>query len=278
MYKKNLHIIYKRLIAYYHHIENVNTSINIDDYIKTNYLSNVYLIITYMNDIMNDEEKIFSYYYDFLMKNLKNYKKSDNTDCVYIEYTHVIYETTFYKTNLKNFLYFMCFIHDLYIHTLGKKYFLKNIEKYLNTKNTKNIENFEKAGWNVSIIDEIIVSIEDAININYENYENKEDYIMMIFTNYTKIANDRKIINKKIIEKIFNQTDLEAEIFHIIYTKIDTTYEQYFTIEDKKKFKFKFFEKDIIKNNKNYIRILEDSNNKYINVFTIEDNHPTEMA
>lgn len=275
MYKKNLHIIYKRLIAYYHHIENVNTSMDIDIYIKINNLSKVYLIITYMNDIMNDKEKFFSYSYDLfsniLIKNLKNYKKSDNTDCVYIEYTHVIDEDTFYNTNLKKFIYFMFFIHDLYIHTLGKKYFLKNIENYLNTKN---IEKFKKAGWDVSIINQIIQNFEDA-NIIYEDKGNYHNSILM---NYTKIANDHKIINKKIIEKIFNQKGIDGEIFHIIYTKIDITYKEYFTIKDKKIFKFKFFIEDINKDNKNYIRILEDSNNKYFNVFTTEDNRAIGMA
>jgi len=267
MYKKNLQIIYNRLLTYYHHIETADP-INFEVFIM-NY-KYIFSIIMNMQVIIREN---ISYDYNLFSYNLStittNYKNSYK-DCIYKEYKHNDKnETEFYKLQLNNFINFMFFIHNLYIHTLGKNNFINNIKKYLENKN---INNFEKAGWVASIIDQIIEYLQ------FENTLNDEESYNKILIEYTIIANNKKIINKKIIEKIFNQKGIDGEIFHIIYTKIYFTYKQYFTIEDKKNFKFKFFKEDINKDNKNYIRILEDSDNKYFNVFTTEDDDTNGMA
>ena len=257
MYKKQLHIIYNRLIEYYYYIDNIDYD-NVRQYIgKKKFPYNIFMDMSEINNNILYHD----FNYNFNIKS-ENYKNIDNKDCFFREYTHNDINNTFYETNLNNFIYCMNFLHNLYIHTLGKNDFLNDIKNYLNTNN---IITFEKAGWNVSIIDDIMKSYNDYRvykTVIHTDILQHEKYYNSILKNYIEIANTNKIINIKIIEKIFSEKILEIERFYITYTIISIPYEQF---HGKKKL-FTYFKNS----KKNNIRIIQDSNNKYFNIFSIE--------
>jgi len=251
MYKKQLHIIYSKLIAYYHKIENFDNR-NFNNYF--NKFNKINDAIANLTIIMNKNNKDqYDNFNSNLTKNTYFYINPDNDECNYIQYTHNNKKNDFYDSNLNNFVYFMLYIQDLYIHTLGKTDFLNDIKNYLETHNEQILEN---AGWNANIINAII----DIMDFN-KLPENNE-YYNLILINYSANPN---LINKKIFEKIFSEEIVNIEPFYIIYSKIEFSYEESVV---KKNTAFKFFKEKL---DKKYIRIMQDSNNKYFNIFSIEE-------
>lgn len=261
IYKKQLHIIYNRLIGLYFFI--ISKKINEKDEKDIEEINKIYKdkdkIINKILDI--NIKKHFDYSQINLLNNkIQYYTNSDNNKCAYIIFTHndTQINKELYDAQLRQFIYFMIFIQDIYIHTLGKNNFLNDIKNYLNTKDAKI---FSKAGWDVFIINTII----DFEKIHKNTSHDDSVYHYSILKKYTTIANNNNIINIKIIEKIFSKEILNMEPFYIIHTKIKFPYNKFAG----KTAMFNFFKK--VNNKKNYIRIMQDSNNEYFNIFSIEE-------
>lgn len=259
IYKKQLHIIYKGLTDLYFFI--ISKKINEKDEKDEKDIEEINKIYKYKDFIINEilKDKHSNYLqFDKLNYNTVYYTNDANNKCTYTIFTHNITELNdeFYE-KLFNFIYYMKYIHEIYIYTLGKNDFINDIKNYYITNNE---EAFKKAGWDVNIIK----SLKNKI-YNHEQIElSNEDYYL-ILKEYTTIANNNKIINNKIIEKIFSKKIFDKEPFYIIHTKIKFPYEEFAG----KTAMFNFFKK--VNNKKNYIRIMQDSNNKYFNIFSIEE-------
>jgi len=79
-----------------------------------------------------------------------------------------------------------------------------------------------------------------------------------------------KIFNTKIIEKIFNKNIDDIEPFYIIYNIKNISYDIFM----KQDIRFNFLKKN---KEKNHIRIIKDSNNNYINLFSNDDDQKEDI-
>jgi len=246
IYKTQLHIIYKRLFNLHAYIYNIKQYIEIFKKVDTIYDSN--LITNIMKQMLflidGNDIDINSYYTQMHNYKKSTFPKNSNNKCLYTIITQND-EYNNYNVQVNNFIYYMRYIQEIYIYTLGKVDFINAISHYFSTNDD---EKFENEGWNVNII-------------KYLEGQNSEKYdfqsIYSLFDKYLEIADTQKIINIKIIEKIFSINFLpDIEPFKIIYNKIDFSYEDLannynITIPD----------------SKNYIQIMQDNNNKYFNIF-----------
>lgn len=257
IYKKQLHIIYKGLTDLYFFI--ISKKINEKDEKDIEEINKIYKYKdVIINEILKDKHSNYLQF-DKLNYNTVYYTNSNNNKCIYTIFTHndTQLNNKLYDEELMQFIYYIKYIQEIYIYTLGKNDFINDIKKYFITNNE---EAFLKAGWDVNIIK----SLKNE-RYNQEQIELSNEDCYLILKEYTPIANNNKIINNKIIEKIFSKKIFDKEPFYIIHTKIKFPYEEFAG----KTAMFNFFKK--VNNNKNYIRIMQDSNNKYFNIFSIDE-------
>ena len=252
IYKKQLHMIYKRLFnlqAYIYNIIQYREIIKkVDTIHNSEKITNIMKQkLSLIEGDIGDIGDIDSYYLQ-MHNNLYNnnvLKQNSNKTCLYNIITQN--DKKMYNEELNNFVEYMRYIQDLYIHTLGKIDFINDISRYFATNDD---EEFENKGWNANIID-IIKELKGETSKTHE-------YYYSFFDNYLEEADNQKLINIKIIEKIFSENflpDSDIEPFKINYENIDYSYQELANYNL------------TIQNSKNYIHIIQDSNNIYFNIF-----------
>jgi hypothetical protein len=257
IYKKKLNIIYSRLKALYELINKTRIKEETEIFIK-----NLNFSFQYIDEIiknLNNDNLLFNN----LNKEEKNhYNNKSNKFCRYTIYTHLNdLKNQTYKYKLYKFFYVMIYIYTLFIYTYGKKKFIKNIREYFTTNNEKIITN---AGWNLEIMKEL------KKRVNTEQKEFSDQYCYLVLNEYIIKAHSMKIFNTKIIEKIFNKNINDIEPFYIIYNIKNISYELFM----KKDIGFNFLEKN---KEKNHIRIIKDSNDNYINLFSNDNDQKEDI-